>query len=84
MADLCEVEAESSPIATPFANCAVRRSPGHPERMHPVFIPRDATAIAEPAVLARTSDDLGPARGVAAALLVSLSLWCGIALVALW
>ncbi len=89
MADLCEINAAPRLIDAPVISCAVRRSPGRLESTHPALTTRDVTAIDEPAVLTRTRDDLGPARGVAIALLIALCFWalcfwCGIALLALW
>ncbi len=84
MVDFCEVGTKPRPITVALVNCAVRRSSGQPESRYPVFIAPKATATGEPAVLARLHDDLGPARGITAALLLTLSFWYGIALVTLW
>ncbi|MBV9748299.1 MAG: hypothetical protein JO157_05770 [Acetobacteraceae bacterium] len=84
MADLRDVGTKPRPITVPLVNRIVCRSPGRPESPYRIFIAPDATAIDEPTVLARLHDDLGPARGIAAALLLALSFWYGIALVTLW
>ncbi len=63
-------------MTAPLVNGAGRRFLGRPESVRPAPITCDATAVEKPPLSAHTHDDLGPARGIAAALLLVLLFLC--------
>src|SRR6185437_13990826 len=81
-----------SPSATPDAPApADRRRPGRPETVSPELIPllRDPASVEVPEHDAHLHaprnvrrDDMGPARGLAVALLLALPFWCVV--IGLW
>ena len=83
---------EPCPVATPDAPAAAdRRRPGRPESVSPELIPllRNAASVEIPEQDAHLDaprdnhrDDMGPARGLAVALLIVAPFWC--AVLGLW